>query len=190
MIIPIYKGKNSDEHEFVNYRPISLLPVISKIIEKVVHKQLYEYMSCNELFNNNQYGFRAKHSTEYAAMDFVDRIMNDIDKGQTAFAIFMDLSKAFDTLDHQILLQKLHYYGIHDIQLKWFESYLTQRTQYVVVNDVESTHQEIKTGVPQGSVLGPLLFLIYITDLSNASKSLHATLFADDTSLNGTMRSY
>ena len=190
MIIPIYKGKNSDEHEFVNYRPISLLPVISKIIEKVVHKQLYEYMSCNELFNDNQYGFRAKHSTEYAAMDFVDRLMNDIDKGQTPFAIFMDLSKAFDTLDHQILLQKLHYYGIHDIQLKWFESYLTQRTQYVVVNDVESTHQEIKTGVPQGSVLGPLLFLIYINDLSNASKSLHATLFADDTSLNGTMRSY
>ena len=190
IVSPIYKGKNTDPHVFGNYRPISLLQTISKIIEKIVHKQLYDYMSQQRLFNNSQYGFRKNHSTEYATMEFIDMAMHEIDKGLMPFSIFIDLSKAFDTLDHQILLNKLKHYGIQGVQLNWFKSYLTERTQFVTYNGVVSDPMKITTGVPQGSVLGPLLFLIYINDLSNASKALHAILFADDTNLLGTMSTF
>ena len=116
--------------------------------------------------------------------------MNAIDKQQVPLAILMDFSKAFDTLDHKILLDKLKYYGIQGIALTWFENYLTGRTQYVQFNGINSNLVDITTGVPQGSVLGPLLFLIYINDLPNASKIFHAILFADDTSLTATICSF
>jgi len=190
IITPIYKGKNTDQHSFVNYRPISLLPTLSKIIEKIVHKQLDNYMTKNELFNTSQYGFRKKHSTEFATIEFVDKIAKEIDKKEIPFSIFIDLSKAFDTLDHEILLKKLRYYGIEGTQLKWFESYLTGRRQSVKFNNTISSQLEIKTGVPQGSILGPLLFLIYINDISKVSRLFHAILFADDTSLIGTFTNF
>jgi hypothetical protein len=182
-VIPVYKGKNSDIHNFGNYRPISLLPAFSKVLEKVVHSQLYTYLNVNRLLNDNQYGFRPFHSTEYAAIHLVDRLNESLRNKNIPFAVFIDLSKAFDTLDHDILTKKLEYYGIAGTEITWFKNYLGDRKQYVKYNNVTSPFAKIKTGVPQGSVLGPLLFLIYINDISEATKALDDVLFADDTSL-------
>ena len=113
----------------------------------------------------------------------VDRIHNEMDKKKYPLAIFMDLSKAFDTLDHSILLNKLSYYGIKNIELSWFESYLTNRQQYVEINKVKSSLDTIITGVPQGSILGPLLFLIYMNDVPSVGTFFDFILYADDTSL-------
>ena len=114
-------------------------------------------------------------------MCFSDYILQEIDKGNFCCGVFMDLSKAFDTIDHHILLQKLYLYGIRGLPLQWFHSYLSNRKQYVVVDGVESTQLDVNLGVPQGSVLGPLLFLIYVNDIVNSSNLLKFSLFADDT---------
>ena len=114
-----------------NYRPISILPAMSKIIEKVVYTQLYDYFISKTLFYTSQHGFKKLHSTETAALEFVDRIIKFLDTGKLPISIFIDLSKAFDTLNHQILIEKLAYYGITGITLNWFRSYLTNKTQYV-----------------------------------------------------------
>ena len=139
---------------------------------------------------NSQYGFRRHHSTELAALKFVDKIRSEIDQKKIPFSVFLDLSKAFDTLDHDILLYKLNYYGIKDTALLWFKSYLTKRTQYVEYDGVASSVREIKTGVPQGSILGPLLFIIYMKDIYTVSNKLDFILYADDTTLSSPLCSF
>ena len=180
-VIPLFKKDNDKILD--NYRPISLLPVISKVFEKCVFNQLYEYFKKHKLFYTSQYGFRKAHSTELACLELVDRIFKELDRGELPIAIFIDLSKAFDTLDHRILLAKLKYYGIQETSLKWFTSYLSNRTQYVQIDDTSSQKKNIKTGVPQGSILGPLLFIIYMNDIQHASAVFDSILYADDTNL-------
>ena len=184
-VVPLFK--KDDNLIMDNYRPVSLLTSISKIFEKVAHNQLSLYFKQNKLFYKGQYGFRDEHSTELASVELIDRVMSAFEHKHTPVAIYMDLSKAFDTLDHKILLHKLQYYGIKGTELNWFKSYLYDRQQYVEINSTKSEYQKITTGVPQGSVLGPLLFLIYMNDIEEASSALKSILFADDSTFMSSM---
>ena len=166
-----------------NYRPISLLPVISKVVEKIVFSQLYKYFNDNNLLYNSQYGFRKGHSCELAAMEVTDKIFKYLDDKKLPLAIYLDFSKAFDTINHKILLHKLKYYGVTGVALEWFNDYLTNRKQYVKYKNNTSSEQIITTGVPQGSILGPLLFIIYINDIAKITKNFKFTIYADDTTL-------
>ena len=187
-VIPNYKKDNPTQ--VTNYRPISLLPVLSKVVEKTIAKQLSEYFEENKLFNQNQYGFRTGHSTEHAALELVDKITSQMDNNETPINIFLDLSKAFDTIDHNILLDKLKYYGLDDTAKKLFRSYLSNRYQYVQIENAKSQLLEINTGVHQGSILGPLLFIIYINDISQSSDKFDLLAYADDTTLSTTLNKF
>ena len=164
--------KKGDNCCFNNYRPISLLPTISKIFERVMFTQLYSYFNINNLLSEQQYGFRSQHSTELACVKLVDYIIKEMDNIKDIkipAAIFLDLSKAFDTLNFDILLYKLKYYGVDGTSLALIKSYLTNRYQYVQFENSDSELLEIVTGIPQGSILGPLFFSIVINDLVNSS---------------------
>ncbi len=184
-VIPLHK--KDDNTVFTNYRPISLLPVFSKIFEKVIFIQLYKYLNSNKLLYSSQYGFREGHSTEFAALEMIDRVVQQMDNDEIPINIFLDLSKAFDTLDHKILLHKLKHYGIKDKSLKLFQSYLFDRKQFVEYDGTKSDTLSITTGVPQGSVLGPLLFIIYVNDIAFASNIFKMVVYADDTTLSSTL---
>ena len=180
-VIPVYKSK--EKVHFSNYRPISLLPTMSKILEKVVYKRLYKFLIENKVLYNSQYGFRSKHSTSDAIAELVSNILTGFDNKEMTLAVFLDLSKAFDTVDHKILLQKMHTYGIRGIALNWFDSYLSNRTQFVQYKSSKSQTTLIEYGVPQGSVLGPLLFILYINDLNTCLNVCKSILFADDSTI-------
>ena len=178
---PLHKGGSTLDPN--NFRPISLLSIFDKIIEKLMHKRLYEFLEVNNILFENQFGFRKNNSTVYALMEITEKIKESIDNNKLGCGIFIDLKKAFDTVNHKILLSKLEHYGIRGNLLSWFESYLTDRKQFVSFNGENSDPKDILCGVPQGSVLGPLLFLIYINDLPNVSDKLKFYLFADDTNI-------
>ena len=177
-VIPVYKNKGS-KTSFDNYRPISLLPVFSKIIEKLIYNKVFEFLVRYQILFETQYGFRKQRNTTHATLDFVKTIEEAIESNEYAIGVFCDLSKAFDTLNHEILLRKLDHYGIRGKANMWFRSYLADRRQYVELNSKKSSTLPLPTGVPQGSILGPLLFLIYINDLPSVAK-LKCVSFADD----------
>ena len=180
-VIPIYKSK--DHHSVTNYRPISVLPSFSKVLEKVVYNRLYKFLDKYNILADEQYGFRSKRSTYMALLELTTNLTHALKQKQHTMGIFLDLSKAFDTIDHNILLTKLHHYGIRGTALNWFESYLKNRTQSVYALNSHSSTKDINIGVPQGSVLGPLLFIIYMNDITNTTKLLKLILYADDTNI-------
>jgi len=179
-IIPIHK--NGDKSLPDNYRPISLLPNFSKILEKVMSNRLTNFLESNSLLCKEQFGFRKSHSTLHPLINFLNKIATEKNNNKFTIGIFCDLKKAFDTVNHGILLKKLHNIGVRGIELDWFRDYLSNRKQFVHINGQNSSMLEIVLGVPQGSILGPLLFLIYINDLPSCNNFFNS-LFADDTML-------
>ena len=180
-VIPIFKKENVEI--FSNYRPVSVLPCFSKILERLIFNRCMDYINNYNILNEKQFGLRPKHSTYMAIIELVDKIANAVEKNETAVGIFLDLSKAFDTINHDILLYKLEYYGFRGVTLDWFKSYLSNRKQFVRYQMHDSNHKIINCGVPQGSILGPLLFILYINDIVNTTSLLELILFADDTTL-------
>ena len=179
-VVPIFKS--GDKLLPDNYRPISLLPNFSKILEKLIANRLSNFLESNNYLSKNQYGFRKNHSTVHPLIHFMNHLTKSLNKKFYTIAIFCDLCKAFDTVDHNILLKKLFNIGVRGIELTWFRNYLSNRKQYVSIDGVNSQLLEIVLGVPQGSILGPLLFLIYINDIDQCTSMINF-LFADDTTL-------
>ena len=173
--------KSGTKSNMENYRPVLILPAISKIIEKIVHKQLMGFVLKNKLLSPFQFGFQPKMSTELAATMLIDNIRKYVDKGNLVGAILIDLSKAFDTISRSKLLEKLHQYGINDEEHIWFADYLFNRTAQVSFNNCTSQVQQIMSGVPQGSIIGPLLFVIFYNNIIDAINPLDIINYADDT---------
>ena len=187
-VIPIHK---KDEKTIMsNYRPTSILPVLSKIIESVMHSQLMHYFSENKLFSTQQYGFRPNRSTELAALELMDRNIDNMNKSRCPINIYVDLSKAFDSLDDNILLSKLKFYGLDDKAINLLRSYLSNKDQFVQLDNIKSNHHLISRGISQGSVIGPLLFNIVINDLTNATAKFDHVMYADDTTLISTLENF
>ena len=170
-VIPIFKAGDATAPN--NYRPISLLSIFNKIFEKLIYKRLNSYLISKEIISESQYGFHKKHSTEHAILDIISKIQVNMDKKLYSCGVFIDLRKAFDVVNDDILLGKLHHYGFRGIINEWFASYLKGRFQTTEIKNCISEKHETLCSVPQGSVLGPLFFLMYINDISNSSNILN-----------------
>ena len=180
-VVPIHKKGSSCLAS--NYRPISLLSIFNKLIQKLMYNRIVSFLEKFSILHNNQFGFRSKHSTIHALLLLTDKIQRSIENGTYSCGIFLDLCKAFYTVNHKILLPKLEYYGIRGAANDCFASYLSNRRQFVSLFGTDSDYQTVTRGVPQGSVLGPLLFLLYINDMPKCPNILEFHLFADDTNL-------
>ena len=180
-VTPIDKGGETTDS--ANYRPISTLSTFTQIFEQCIYNQLINYIEKHKIIFQFQFGFRKGHSTAQAITEITNTLRKAIDDNLYTCGVFLDFSKAFDTVNHTILLSKLEAYGIRGIPLTWFDSYLSNRKQYVALGDVKSSEQTMLCGNPQGSTLGPLLFLMYINDLPNCSEKLCFKIFADDTNV-------
>ena len=178
-VVPLHKSGGREVMD--NYRPISILPVISKIAEKAVNVQLQQYLTQHGLLNSFQSGFRRYHSTQTAVTYFCDTIRRSTDAGKLTGALFIDLKKAFDTVPHDDLICKLKRFGMEENSLAWLTSYLTNRSQAVCVEDELSSPMPVFSGVPQGSILGPVLFILYINDLPSCIQFSNIMMYADDT---------
>ena len=177
-VIPIYKA--GLKSKLTNYRPISLLSNFSKILEKIIAVRILAFLDKHSVFYKRQFGFRKKHSTIHAVTDIITQCYEKLESKLHCCLILLDIKKAFDSIDHQILIEKLNHYGIRGVANELIKSYLSDRFQYVELDNVKSSRINIKYGVPQGSILGPLLFILYINDLPNSLIN-QPTLFADDT---------
>eukprot|EP00733_Pompholyxophrys_punicea_P000411 Pompholyxophrys_punicea_v1_NODE_112_length_3406_cov_30.176067.p1 type:complete len:341 gc:universal NODE_112_length_3406_cov_30.176067:1306-284(-) len=180
-LVPIYKKGNRDDTS--NYRPLSILPLLSKLFEKYVDTHVRAHMDYHKLWTNSQYGFRRGLSAVMALAQLSERIIQSFSKKLFGFGFFIDVTKAFDSVNHARLLEKLSLYGITGPLLDWFQSYLRGRLQFVVSSAGPSQQALVLAGVPQGSVLGPLLFIIYINDLPGVLETMWPSIFADDTNM-------
>ena len=180
-MIPIFK--TGDKKDTLNYRPISILTFFSKIFEKTMYNHLISFIDKENILYKFQFGFRKSHSTNHAIISMVEKVNQALDTGKVLVGVFLDLKKAFDTVDHKILLGKLFKYGVRGNILNWFKSYLSNRKQYLNWHGSNSEIETVSCGVPQGSILGPLLFILYVNDLSKVSNKFVSILFADNTTI-------
>ena len=180
-VVPLFK--EGSKTNILNYRPISTLSIYSKIFEKLVHKRMVSFISRYNIIKPNQYGFQTNKSTSDAIIEFLENINDSFNESKHHLSIYLDFSKAFDTVCHEILLKKIEHMGFRGPILQWITSYLTNRKQFVTIGDASSPLLDISMGVPQGSTLGPLLFILYINDMSNSLSCLKTIHFADDSTL-------